>query len=78
MRKSFVTINWKNKVGKRGLTETSLELLRDLTLRAKKNGSAFQEIADKLEKNYSELKKQSVFDFQEEISINKKYVNVIL
>lgn len=78
MRQSFITINWKNKVGKRGLTETSLEILRDLALRAKKNGGAFQDMVDSLEKDYANLKKNEIFDLQEEVRINNKYIRVIL
>jgi hypothetical protein len=79
LRQSFVTINWKGKFGRRGLTETSLEILRDLALRAKTNGSNFQELVDKLEKDYSTLIQQSkIFDLQEEIHINSKYVRVLL
>lgn len=78
MRQSFITINWKNRVGKRGLTETSLEILRDLALRAKKNGGAFQDMVDSLEKDYANLKKNEIFDLQEEVRINNKYIRVIL
>jgi len=78
LRQSFITINWKNRFGKRGLTETSLEILRDLALRAKKNGGAFQDVVDNLEKDCAHLKKNEIFDLQEEIRINQKYVRVRL
>jgi len=78
MRQSFVTINWRNKVGKRGLTEKTLETLRKLTLKSKKNGYNYEDLVNKLEKDYHDLKQVPIFDLQEEIKVNNKYVRVII
>jgi len=78
MRQSFVTINWRNKVGKIGLTEKTLETLRKLSLKSKKNGSNYEDLVNKLEKDYHDLKQVPIFDLQEEIKVNNKYVRVII
>ncbi len=76
MKNSLITINWRHKTQERGLTETSLELLRKLEIKATKNSSVFTDLIKSIEKEYSVLQAQKIFDSKQEIEMLSKYIRI--
>jgi hypothetical protein len=75
MKKSSITINWKGKEGKRGLSELAIEKLLSVGNKHKKDDLVKK--AEQLEADYNSLKiKEKIFDVQKEIDIVGKYINI--
>lgn len=84
-KKAMVTINWRGKENKRGLTETAIETLRRVGEKA--NRPILIEDADKLAGEYfkmydkettPDLKQLNIFSFERELEMVKQYVRVRL
>lgn len=81
--KAMVTVNWRGKENKRGLTETAIETLRKTSLSA--NRPELTDEANKLHEEYEKLKElihingvrqSSLFSYDRELQLVKKYVRV--
>ena len=76
-KQSNITINWKGKSDKRGLTEFTMETMRKMLGRHEK----FPDINTKLEEirvAYEELKADKFFSIEKEIKMLSKFVRVLI
>jgi hypothetical protein len=77
-----ITINWKGKQGKGGLTETALDLLRKMMEPA--NSKKYQKFTDlntkfeEIKSDYSDLMNGKFFNTENEIKMLSKYVRVLV
>lgn len=74
MKKSMVTINWRGKFGKRGLTENACDVMRKISIKTKKD--QLMKDVDNLKGEIYQLTQEKVFSLQKEIEIVREYVNV--
>lgn len=83
--KAMVTINWRGKEKKRGLTEKAIETLRKASVKAQRPN--LMEDADKLDAEYEKtkevivvngVKQVPIFTFEKELEMVKQYVRVRL
>lgn len=82
---SNLTVNWKGKDGKRGLSETALELMQKILNTKEKKG--FVDLShqyDELNKDYLNLTNPNIVDgehkytFAKELKIVEKYCRVLI
>jgi len=83
--KAMVTVNWRGKEDKRGLTETAIETLRKTSIKAQR--PTLMEDADKLQAEYDKsreiinvggVRQVNVFTFEKELTMVKQFVRVRL
>jgi hypothetical protein len=73
-KKHSVTINWRGKLGQRGLTEVAAETLGKVGSKHKKP-NLISDVENML-KDYFKLQSNKVFSYHDEVEMVKNYCNV--